>query len=1165
MNSLLTLFSALLVLALSALFAAPLFIDWNDYRSVFEEQASALVGRKVDVGGNVSLTLLPAPVLRFESVNVADENGSFDTPFAAAKSFSVWLAVPPLLSATLEARQVELDEPVVNLKLGEGGEPGWKDIGQSATGIPFMPEKVALESVKITGGTLNLLRADGPMLSLDKVSGELSARSLEGPYKFSGTFEHAASPRVLRFSTGRREADGSVRLKAVLNDIEAEFGYSLDGTISGFSTAPRYDGQFTMRAEGDPAQQRVIAAAGDAPLEVKSQLTADAAQARFHDAEITVRRNGKQQAFTGSLVVDYGGEPHLDARLAARLLDLDGLFPAANPEQTPLARIADAAMPLLEKAVSLGDGRLDLKLNQAAVGGDVIKDISAELRSRKGALTLERFDAMLPGESRLSLNGALRAREGHAGFSGDVDMSGGRLSRLLLWAGTQAAPIAAEGSGDFSIRGRVALGPESIVIEEASGELLGSSFTGGLKLRSQEPRELDIRLRSDRLDLARALGADALPSLTSLLPGGGASGGKDGDGEKKGALGWLFDASTRLDLGVGSVSLPGLGAGALEADVTAKDGSVRIDKFSFASSGGLTLKAAGRLADLGGHAGGDMSVTMDAGNAEAFKLLAGLFDLPEPVARNDARAKRLSPASLKLDVKSRPDNKGLDGTLRGTLAQSRVEAHFDFDGALADSAGARLSLEGKLDNPKGRELLGQLFPSVGTAEGYPQGEGSASIAVSGVPRTGIDTSVSVSGAGVDIRIKGRAAFPEDGASFEGDAEVKAGDAVLLAGLAGRPADSRGGGNAFHAKGSVTLKNKLYRVASLTGEAGGAPFTGRGELDLSGAAPRFSGSIKAREASLPLLLSPVLSDQVQQEAPAVRSVRPGASVWPERGFETELIESASGDFSLEAGRLRLLGAMVLKDATLKAELSGGELSVTEVRGGLYGGSFSGSTRLGKRGGGMAFEANAKATGLSVGEIVKDVRGKPLAQGKAELSLSVNGEGLTPNGIAAGLGGQGKLSVSAGRIMRLAPGAPRSVVAAASRTPREQQPSGDKLASLAFEALARGDLAFSGVEVPFVVRNGVVRFDKTELAGKDGWASVASFLELSSLRLDSEWVVSAVKPDTEGAEPQIALAFVGPVEDLGRISPDMEVEPLERFVTIARMEKDVETLEKLDVTP
>ena len=55
MNSFLLTLTALLILVLGALFAAPLFVDWNDYRPVFEPQATKLLGREVKVGGQVHL------------------------------------------------------------------------------------------------------------------------------------------------------------------------------------------------------------------------------------------------------------------------------------------------------------------------------------------------------------------------------------------------------------------------------------------------------------------------------------------------------------------------------------------------------------------------------------------------------------------------------------------------------------------------------------------------------------------------------------------------------------------------------------------------------------------------------------------------------------------------------------------------------------------------------------------------------------------------------------------------------------------------------------------------------------------------------------------------------------------------------------------------------
>ena len=61
-----------LITVIGALFAIPYFVDWNGYRSVFEEEATRLLGREVRVGGAVNLHLLPSPYFRLEKVRIAD-------------------------------------------------------------------------------------------------------------------------------------------------------------------------------------------------------------------------------------------------------------------------------------------------------------------------------------------------------------------------------------------------------------------------------------------------------------------------------------------------------------------------------------------------------------------------------------------------------------------------------------------------------------------------------------------------------------------------------------------------------------------------------------------------------------------------------------------------------------------------------------------------------------------------------------------------------------------------------------------------------------------------------------------------------------------------------------------------------------------------------------
>ena len=115
MNSFLLALAALLIVVLSALFAAPLFIDWNDYRPAFEQQATKLLGRQVKVDGKVHLILLPAPQLKFDDVKVANEDGSLDRPFLTARSFeaklnvSAIMRVMALASASAMPRKMRID------------------------------------------------------------------------------------------------------------------------------------------------------------------------------------------------------------------------------------------------------------------------------------------------------------------------------------------------------------------------------------------------------------------------------------------------------------------------------------------------------------------------------------------------------------------------------------------------------------------------------------------------------------------------------------------------------------------------------------------------------------------------------------------------------------------------------------------------------------------------------------------------------------------------------------------------------------------------------------------------------------------------------------------------------------------------------------------------
>src|SRR5215472_15550884 len=150
-----------LITVVGALFAIPYFVDWNGYRSVFEEEATRLLGREVRVGGAVNLHLLPTPYFRFEKVRIADASVNLQEPFFRADSLTVKLNVAPLFRGAVEANEIEFERPVLRLALNEQDGWNWQSFGAALAKATYLPTNVALASVRIHHGVLALHAPDG--------------------------------------------------------------------------------------------------------------------------------------------------------------------------------------------------------------------------------------------------------------------------------------------------------------------------------------------------------------------------------------------------------------------------------------------------------------------------------------------------------------------------------------------------------------------------------------------------------------------------------------------------------------------------------------------------------------------------------------------------------------------------------------------------------------------------------------------------------------------------------------------------------------------------------------------------------------------------------------------------------------------------------------------
>ncbi|MDI1347599.1 MAG: AsmA family protein, partial [Pseudolabrys sp.] len=85
-----------IILAVLTALVGPLLIDWSGHRSIFEAEASRLVGAPVRIAGAIDARLLPSPQLTLNDIEVGQSGGNGDGKIVA-RSLSIELALAPLM------------------------------------------------------------------------------------------------------------------------------------------------------------------------------------------------------------------------------------------------------------------------------------------------------------------------------------------------------------------------------------------------------------------------------------------------------------------------------------------------------------------------------------------------------------------------------------------------------------------------------------------------------------------------------------------------------------------------------------------------------------------------------------------------------------------------------------------------------------------------------------------------------------------------------------------------------------------------------------------------------------------------------------------------------------------------------------------------------------
>ena len=1171
MNGALLWIAGLIVALLAALFAVPYAVDWNGYRGVFEEQASRMLDREVRIGGDVSLRLLPMPYVRFEKPRIAD--AEYGEALFRADSFTMWLDLPSLVQGIFEAKQVELERPVLRLQIEEDGGGNWRNFRIQEAALPFVPRGVALQSVHINEGVLTVHDVAGqPLTKIEIANAELSAPALEGPYRVRADVRWNSEVREVRVSTAAPDPDGSTRLKVTVRAPDTGNSYMFDGSVVDLFDRPQFDGNLTAvipitsnreglrptTAEGDDQPSLPAGLLARGVFEVRANVSATAISAKLSDISFSFEQNGQPQLLTGTAEASWHDRPVVKASLASRWLDLDRIADV-DPEANALTAIRNLTASVIEFLPTEAEVAANLKIDQANLAGDVISDLTVSIENTGGGLTIKQFQAALPGSSRVELAGSLSGSGTAEAFDGEILLRGGNFNRFIAWAARGTPFAEARSDAGFSFSGRLKLGEEGLELTNASVDTGPNRLNGDVAYQWEGRRKLVISLETGHADISGvlpgSLGPDLLKANLSALAGA-----DPGSGLSELAAS-LAEADIRLHVRADALTDGTRVLHNVDANLAIENGNLSIPNLRAYTPQGFKLEVDGTVHDFANRATGSLFGVVEASTPAALAeaLNIGAPDL-DPGKRQWLSA--LAPLRLAFSMQfGQRDSTVAEITIDGTAHSKPLVATLHLAGGIEGWRGAPVDVMLTSDSPEvARIARGLLLGGQNASQTDTDAPNDGRLVLKAVGTPEHETAVHLQFVQDALRLslQGRGSLPANAdPKFEGEMEFAAAStasALRLAGLPQPAQASEGGLN-----GTLGLKadggRLTLELSSL--DIAGTQLTGQIHLSGSEGAREVDLDLKADSASLPGILALALDGSI--DGLLIRDLAE-ITDWRDRPFDFSNLEHISGRIKLEAKTLTLGESFALSDAVIEAVLEPGRITITKLEGQALGGAVSGAFKLEKTAGGGQVSGAFGLHELKLDQI-KGASDAPLGAGALQLSLEFSGQAITPRALLPVLTGKGELVLKSARWDRLSPRAIEK--AADTMLSSDNNEAAEPLEQLLRTALASEPLSLGNLKVPVEIGAGALRVGTFSIETPETKITNQTTVELAELKIDVEWKLQP-KATTRGSRtplPGISVIYVGPLQSLGSLEPQLVMDALERELAVRKMERDVEHLERL----
>lgn len=1124
---------AVIVLLVVAAVLAPSFIDWNRYKPGIVAAVQSATGRELSIEGPIDLALLPTPKLSVSDARLANLEGASEPDMVRLDSLDVRVALMPLFTGEIQVESVTLVEPVLYLERLADGRVNWNfappdgaapasgDGGSTAGGGSALPFDISLDAVRIEDATVVYKDIEaGTVETVEGLTADLSAETLQGPYTATGTVTIRGTPVDFDGAFGDLGSD-PIPVRVALDRAGGRAQFS--GTVSIAGESPSAKGRLTVNGEDlkqvlaeflTPADAAAIPAGMSQPFGLDATLAVDGLYAEVAPFEV---RLGQSMA-SGSASASLGELTELTLKLGVNRLDLDELLVAANGatpaanEPSPNGAEEDAESTGTASFVIPDDLKADVEVNVDALtyNGSVVRQVIAVAEVGEGAVDLQRVSALLPGGSDITLFGLAEMVEGRPRFTGQVDAASDNLRAVLDWLRIEVADIPADRLRKMSLAADIVSWPDEGQISNIDLRLDATRLAGGVAYVIKERPAFGINLSVDRLNLDAYMPGLAAPGGddAAVADGAAAAGTPAGaaPGDPLAFLGrFNADVKARAD----QVTFRGMPISGVVLDGLLQNGKLTVRQATIDDIVGARVAATGEVQPLAETPSITANVEVDAQSAVDLARLAGVAEsLPPGIG---------GPLTLDAAVDGTLDAFTVDGTMK--VAGGTVTLNGDVASGVPTS---RLDLTAGLDYPDLAALIEAATGS--TASQAPKGM-----------RAPVKVTAQLAGALENLEVDGRGTLGGTAIKVAGTIEglplaptfaltSEMTNPNLADLLAGFDVGERLAGldGPLQINGRILGTPESVSIPELEAQLGESRVVGSLAVDMAGERPKVTADLITGEIVLDRYLPNAEgadgagggTSGTAAEAQGETSP-PGAVPWSHDPVDLSGLRLVDADINLASDALLYQGYR-FDEAQLDLTIQDGMLTVERLSGRSFDGTIGLTAKVAAADPPTA-ELTYTLEGADVHQLLVETAGIEDVTGRLSLDGALRTSGRSQYELVSGLNGEGTIDGGEGTITGFD-------LRRISDRLQELNSIADFVV-LANDATSGGRTSYSGLQGAYAVEQGVITTTDLQLDADGGLGTIDGRVDLPRWRLALDaWFALTDHPKA----PPIGIRLTGPVD-------------------------------------